>query len=293
MAETAYAQPRRLLIATDLAPRSDRAVDRAVRLAREFGAELVAAHVMAPEDGEPERNWRRSRQWSPDPVGYMRWRLDRDLAAAAANIRPVVEVGDPAEKLAEIAVREACDLIVTGDARPDSLARMVFGSTITRIVRNTDIPVLMVRDRPRRAYRQIVVASDGSADAVQALHAAAALFPNGGFTLFHAFDLPYASQIGRDDIAREQREKEAELAQTIGRDPVLPEAVKARTAVVVERGAPEVLLGAYVGDRDVDLTVVGSRGRGAVFDVLIGSTAKRLVESLEGDLLIVRCADRV
>jgi nucleotide-binding universal stress UspA family protein len=47
------------------------------------------------------------------------------------------------------------------------------------------------------------------------------------------------------------------------------------------------LLSDYVEDQHVDLTVIGSHGRGALFDALIGSTAKNLIETLEGDLLIV------
>ncbi|PZU07700.1 MAG: hypothetical protein DI605_14350 [Sphingomonas sp.] len=33
--------------------------------------------------------------------------------------------------------------------------------------------------------------------------------------------------------------------------------------------------------------MIGSHGRGALFDALIGSAAKNLVEMLDGDLLIV------
>lgn len=58
--------------------------------------------------------------------------------------------------------------------------------------------------------------------------------------------------------------------------------------MVADYGAPEALLPDYVEDQRVDLTVVGSHGHGALFDALMGSTAKRLVEALEGDLLIVR-----
>ncbi len=41
--------PRHILLATDLSSRSDRALDRAVRLAREWDARLVALTVVDPE----------------------------------------------------------------------------------------------------------------------------------------------------------------------------------------------------------------------------------------------------
>jgi nucleotide-binding universal stress UspA family protein len=56
---------------------------------------------------------------------------------------------------------------------------------------------------------------------------------------------------------------------------------------VIAHDSSERLLSDDVEDQHVDLTGIGSHGRGAVFDALIGSTAKTLVETLEGDLMIV------
>ena len=60
-----------------------------------------------------------------------------------------------------------------------------------------------------------------------------------------------------------------------------------RIEVVIAHGSPERLLRDYVEDQHVDLTLIRSHGSGALFDALIGSTAKTLLETLEGDLLIV------
>jgi len=80
---------------------------------------------------------------------------------------------------------------------------------------------------------------------------------------------------------------ENDLSATLSGDGRINPQLRDRISIVVKRGTPEALLGNYVEDHDSDLTVIGSHGRDAVFDTLIGSTAKRLVESLESDLLIV------
>ncbi|MCW1432060.1 universal stress protein [Novosphingobium sp. JCM 18896] len=67
--------------------------------------------------------------------------------------------------------------------------------------------------------------------------------------------------------------------------------VKTRATVVIEHGSPDTLLDDYIDQHAIDLTVIGSHGRGAVFDAVIGSTAKRLVDRLEEDLLIVRYSE--
>ncbi|MDE8652817.1 universal stress protein [Novosphingobium album (ex Liu et al. 2023)] len=290
MTEPTFIQPRKILVATDLTPRCDRAVDRAVQLAEEFGAELIAAHIMDPTEtpqyyiDRSRRSWRRL----PDPVERMRWRLKRDLAGASEKIRVIVEEGNPAEKLVDLAIREQCDLIVTGDAGPESLSRMIFGSTVNRIVRGSTAPVLMVHDRPTRRYRDIVIATDFSEASLQALRSVAAFFPKSDLTLFHGYDIPYAGFIVDRDIESELRSIEKEITAKFMSDPRIEPKMKSRTAVVIQHGSPEALLGDFIDDRSIDLTVIGSHGRGAIFDALIGSNAKRLVERLEGDLLIVR-----
>src|SRR5690606_5302975 len=53
--------PKRILLATDLDPRSDRALDRAALLAGEFSAELFVAHVLEdiPDGEDAIPSWRR------------------------------------------------------------------------------------------------------------------------------------------------------------------------------------------------------------------------------------------
>ncbi len=290
MTRTESTRPRRILLATDLSCRCDRALDRAIRLAAEWNAELVAAYVVEPSKSL-EYSLERSRplfRRRPDPVDRMRWRLKRDVASAADNIRTIVEKGEAADTLLAIADREACDLIVTGVARDEALGRIFFGGTVDRLVRRSTVPVLVVRDRPVRAYRDIVVATDFSEASLQALSAAATLFPQGRLTLFHAYDVPFAGLIQDRDFEAELREMEKALGDKILSDERLEPGLRARTDVVIEHGTPERLLADYIEDKPVDLTVIGSHGRGALLDSLIGGTAMRLLENLEGDLLLVR-----
>lgn len=290
MAGMTIARPRKILLATDMSCRCDRALDRAVQLAGEFDAELVAAYIADPADTPRYELDRSRRSWRKlsDPTEQMRWRLKRDLASAADNIRAIVEEGETAEKLLEIATREGCDMIVTGTAREESLTRMLFGNTVNRLVRGSSVPVLVVHDRAARPYRNIVVATDFSEASIQALLTVSAFFPEGELTLFHGYDIPFSGVVADRDFAGELRAMEKEISAKFLDDERINPAIREQAAVVIEHGSPEVVLSDYIEDRDVDLTVIGSSGRGAVFDALIGSNAKRMVETLEGDLLIIR-----
>ncbi|WP_422062276.1 universal stress protein [Sphingopyxis sp.] len=286
---TAKSPPtRRVLLATDLSCRCDRALDRAVALADQWAAELVAVAVV--ETGAADMLDARPRKWrrQADPAERMRWRLARDVGSAAANIRMVVGEGDPASTINAIAQREQCDLIVTGFGHDETLGRIFLGSTVDRLVRQTRIPILVVRERVAGAYTQVLATTDASEESLEALRVASAFFAGAALTLFHAFNYPYSSLLDDRDFTRETGEKEGELHQLLQKGGFQRDPLKQEVKPVARFGSPEALLPEYVEDHGIDLTVVGSNGHGALFDALIGSTHRKLLDTLEGDMLIVR-----
>lgn len=281
--------PRKILLATDMSCRCDRALDRAVQLAQEWDAELIAAYVIDPSETRQFRFDRTPASWRrlPSPIDRMKWRLKRDLGKSADTIRILVEEGEPAELLLSMALREGCDLIVTGIARDETLGRIFLGNTVNRLVRGSPVPVLVVHDRAVRHYREIVVGTDFSEASLQALLTTASYFPAAALTLFHGYDVPFSGYLDEQDFKRDLGAMEKELGNKFLADERVDARLRDRTDVIIAHGSAERLLSDCVEDQHVDLTVIGSHGRGALFDALIGSTAKTLVETLEGDLLIV------
>ncbi len=285
---TANPAPARILLATDLSCRCDRALDSAVALADQWAAELVAVAVVESSAAdlldERPRKWRRQ----TDPSERMRWRLARDVGSVAANIRMIVAEGDPASTINAIAEREQCDLIVTGFGHDETLGRIFLGSTVDRLVRETRIPILVVRERTAGAYERVLTTTDASEDSLEAFRVAAALFPAAALTLFHAFDYPYSSLLDDRNFSGETGEKEAQLDQLLQNGGFQQDPLKTKVKTVARFGSSEALLPDYVEDHCIDLIVVGSNGHGALFDALIGSTHRKLLDALEGDMMIVR-----
>lgn len=65
-------------------------------------------------------------------------------------------------------------------------------------------------------------------------------------------------------------------------------ALVSRMGKLIEYGAPEMVLRNYAQEKPVDLTVVGSHGGGAIYHIVIGSTARRIIDAVPGDVLLVR-----
>lgn len=281
--------PRRILLATDLGARSDRALDRAISLARSWQAELVVAHALdgadVPDFLDASRDlpsWRRG----PEPQEIATAALAADLGGLEFPVTTVVEEGAPVDVILKAAAKYACDLIVIAVARVEVLGSFLLGTTVDRLLRSATVPVLVVRARPHHPYRNVVVAADVSAASRAALNKAAQLFPQTPFHVFHAYQPPMSGMLGdqlagEDDSTRAAKaELEAFLAETgIHRQHVQD--------ILVERGDPQLLIQQYVRGFGADLVVLGSHGKGSLLELLLGSTSKSVLADLDCDALVV------
>lgn len=285
--------PRHILLATDLSSRSDRALDRAVRLAREWDARLVALTVVDPEPAEaPTSVLSRASGLSGGSVrrAIAEQRLRADLAGEDdLPLVPRVEQGPVTDTVLTVAAAEGSGLIVTGVARNEALSRVVLGSTVDALARRSPVPLLVVRNRPRATYSHVIVASDFSEASRHTLRTAAALFPQAELTLFHAFDNPYPAiggvdtvRVRADGLAQAEREAEAFIQSC-----ALPDGVALRLRTWLEHGDTSLLLHAHGQAHPADLVVMGSQQRRGVLGLLLGSVAQRVLEMAENDVLVV------
>lgn len=284
--------PRKILLATDLSARCDRAMDRAAALAKEREAQLVAVHALEqPEtfyrsDVEQRLpSWRRTH----DPARIVLDQLRQDLFGAADDISAVVERGAAADVILAVAEKEGCDLVVTGLARDETLGRFGLGGTVDTVLRRSEIPVLIVKQRVRAPYRNIIVATDFSDASRAATETALAFFPEQDIPLFHAYHAPMARLTGnpaqyQQDYARIAETECAEFIERLA----APEPRRRGLRCIVEPGSPKELVSQFVRDMGVDLVVLGTQGRSALADALIGSTAKEIFSALPCDALVVR-----
>jgi nucleotide-binding universal stress UspA family protein len=136
------------LVAVDDSETADAAVAVAALLARTAGTRIIAAHAL-DTDGLYEN----SRAYGFDPAQLARdMRADgtaivqRSLRRAALSPDTSVAIveGDPATALIREAYARRATAIVTGSHGRRGLRRLFLGSVAESIVRNSDIPVLVV-----------------------------------------------------------------------------------------------------------------------------------------------------
>ncbi|WP_296557602.1 universal stress protein [Pigmentiphaga sp.] len=271
-----------ILLATDLSARGDRALDRAIDIARQRRCKLVVLHVIE-ESPLVERLMARGNR-------------ETDKEAAESALRDIVgevdvpmelvlETGNPVDVIQRTARGRQCDLIVTGVARDETLGRLLLGSTVEKLARESTLPILIVKKRPHRPYRHVVAATDFSEGSRQAMNAARAFFPSAQMTLFHAYPTLKADP-DQDEVEAARRAAERLADGFIANN--LPQAGQAGTRLVLQHGMPEGAVPDYARNHPTDLLVVGTHGLTGLLRTAIGSVAERLVYLTPCDALIVR-----
>lgn len=289
--------PRRIALATDLSHRCDRALDRTLLVAKAWQAELAVIHALPPPEvfslfGSKRElpSWNRP----PDPVRIARDSLYRDLVREdpSIDISVHVETGSPPDVVLNVVRACQSELLVTGVSRDEPLERMLLGNTVDRIIGKSPIPVLIVRNRAFEPYQHMVVATDFSPSSQAALKTALRFFPEAALSLFHAYDVPFAGYLGHREIERQFSDFGQEAAaKFLAEAGVLPDAA-ARANRMIEHGVAEALLRDFAETSRRHLTVVGTHGGGWIYEALIGSTARKIIDAVPGDVLLVPDPDQ-
>lgn len=254
-----------ILLATDLSARGDRPLDRAMLLAEQFGTRVQLVHVVETEHPKSYNS-----EWL---IAAIR----QDMGDRADTVDIEVRFGTPAKQIAQAADDAGAALIVTGIARLNSFGAHVLGTEVDRILRRVTKPLLVVKRRADRPYRDLLVTTDFSQPARHAFEVAAALFPTADFTLLYVS----APVDGRDGTEEAMRDFVAKAA-------IDPE-IRARLKTAIEIGDVREKTADRV-EAGHDLLVVGTQGQSALSHALIGSQARELLNSQAIDMLMVRPA---
>jgi nucleotide-binding universal stress UspA family protein len=288
----AMTPPKKILFATDLSARSDRAQDRAVMLMKEYNAELTVLHVIEPVK---EFHVIRRGRFSPSykfntrHIESAKKYLRDDLKNLSDRVKIRIETGHPADVILAVAEEENCDLLVSGVARNEMLGRFTLGKTVDRLLKKSGIPILIVTGKVRAEYNNIVITTDFSETSARALKAALNLFPEQNLALLNSFAAPgsYAVEDAGGYIQHMREIVFHECTEFISRT-ILNDELRARISIMIEWGDLSRLLNDLVINSSIDLVVLGSEVRGVLLDLFTTSATERIVSALPCDALIFR-----
>ncbi|HRA48129.1 MAG TPA: universal stress protein, partial [Thermomicrobiales bacterium] len=221
--------------------------------------------------------------------------------APEVPIERLIGQGDATTVILQAAIDHQIDMIALASAARGAVGRLALGSVSDKVMRESEIPVLIVRQDPDKEERvlpkvgRVIVALDGSDRSMLGLPVAAALGKQLGaaVVLLTAVDLPqvvspvmgYAPAFSPDIYSQLEDESTAAAHEH------LDEAV-AQMATYGVTANSQVTVGFAVDSiidyaKPDDLIVLTTRGQGGFKRWIMGSVAERLVRESPAPVVVV------
>jgi len=287
---------RTILVATDLSPASDMAVEQAAWLAARRGAELLLLHVFNDGLWASVKAIYAAERWAGvEPAIVSRDRLSQQASAIAAQhgirVRCETRSGSAAREIAAFGREQGAGLLVLGEHGEDWIGDAVLGGTALKVLKRADLPVLLVRRPFPSACSSILVATDFSDNAQRAAQLSLHLFPEARQQLVHAYFVAFEGRMRLAGAASDEieRYRDDEAARAMRRIEEQRAALGTAVAVdaLVKRGSPAGVLIDEAAQQHADLIVIGKHG-GTVFDErLMGSVTQNVLYHADCNVLLV------
>ncbi len=259
-----------VVVGTDGSITATAARDAAIRLVKRTRGRLVSVSAFGPP--------RITRQMAEGFVERARRAAERQGVEAVAELT----TADPTEAILAAAERHEADLIVVGNKGMGDAARFKLASVPDRIAHAALCDVLIIDTthkarsgrRPDRGWKKILVGTDGSPTAAEAVRLAfeLAVVLRGTVYLVYVGD-PIVGAIVLEEVA--------------GGGPV-----RINLEPRVVQGDPADQICAIAETEDIDLVIVGNRGMSGARRYFLGSVPNEVAHRGPADVLIVKTTGR-
>ncbi len=281
---------KRILVASDLSSRAERALDRAAQLAAAQGAKLTVLYVQEElllkkwTDQSMREARKKLRQKSKV------WSQQKTLTATIHAV-----VGKPFVEIIRRARADKADVVLVGAHGEHFLRDLFLGTSAEAVIRKGDRTVLVVKQPPHGPYQRVLVPVDFSDASRQALEAAFALAPVAEFHIFHATGAVFEEQLrlgglSESDVIRHRRRAVVDAKQHMERFLRGVDCGTRHVRSEVQSGRALHGITQAVAHLGADLVAMGTRGRSDLPYTLLGSVAQQMLREVPCDVLLARPA---
>ncbi len=292
-----------IFVTTDFSPCADYAVGYAAALAGKLGVPVHVGHVVDTGYLTYAALYGQSLMVDPDVASVeqsARKHLEEvsgRLAQRGLTVEAHLSRGTPLPELVKMAEASDCGLLVTGTHGHTGFDKFLFGSTCEKLIRQSPVPVLAVRQPSEEAMflhdefaiERVVCTTDLSDLSHAALPFAADLCRalDAELTLLHVVDtrfdsFPYLAAVDQPSHQELHAHAEKLLGEWVERLGV------GKVNGEVVDGMPHARVAQYVRDNNVDLVVMATHGHSGLAHALLGSTTERVIRTSPCPVLAVR-----
>jgi len=283
---------KKILLTTDLSANADRAMERAIQIAKAQGAQLHIVHVLPSYKAKKLQDT--LKQDTADLVlEYF------NKYKSAKGLKPKIQILDgpsPHEVILDYAHKIKADLIVAGMHGKAKFRDLFVGTTIERIARKTAKPLLLVKNKTTGDYQSIIGAVDFAPASRAALRTAMKLSPKAVFEIVHCYETPigYPTTAGFAIAYYEETEKtqhkaiDAFIKTEAAHFKKMHKGASMRLGRKLVEGPALSTLMKEAKTVKADLITIGAHGAPIITPSKLGGLAEDVLANPPCDVLLVR-----
>lgn len=288
--ETVFSKLGTVLIPTDGSEFSEGAVREGIRLAKNYGAKVIAVFSIEfnPELEAMAPNY--IEKVEAEATGILKAvqeRASKDGVSCSTVLKRGIRTY---EEITDEARAAKADAIVMGRRGRTGIKRLLMGSVTAKVIGHSPCDVLVVPRAAKLECRHVLVATDGSKNSLDAASEAVAIAKRCGSKL------TVVSAVSGESSAFVQSEmqkgmvadtemKEAQKNVAFVKDLASKAGVAADG--LISSGRPYDVIVETAREKNADLIVVGSHGRTGLGRLLMGSVTERVIGHADCAVLVV------
>ena len=291
----------RIVCATDFSDFSNRSLHYGISFAKEFNAKLFVCHIIdQPSISAYSEAYIDPADQKKGAFEYAQKILDPFFKGHTLKWELLVRTGQPTEEIATLIDEKKIDLVIAATHGRSGLKRFVIGSVTERLLHRLSCPLLVVNslkeppslnEKRGIALKKILVGCDFSSTSEKAFQIGLSLAQEfeSELHLVHIIAPPiYTDLVASASVDAEFQDLlQRRLTEKL--DHMIPPEAHSwcRVKTSLLDGFPFEEITRYADNHQIDLLVMGIRGRGLVETMLVGSTTDRVIRNAPCPVLCV------
>lgn len=288
---------RSILVPLDGSAFSEHALPLALSLARRADAQVHLAHVHV--EPSPLLTRVHDSEMRAAEQMYLEGIVQRIEATWNVPLTTIMLDGPIVQQLHSYMTDSAADLVVMTTHGRGPITRFWLGSVADALIRQTSVPVLLVRPRDQLldlvhepSINRMLVPLDGSSLAEQVLPYASALgrLTDAEYTLLQAVELPiiaYSTEVPTvvmDSMTPEALREYAQNYLDTVADRLRGQGLRVQTATMINQAAASILT--YAQEHAIDMIALETHGRTGLARWILGAVADKVIRGATVPVLV-------
>jgi nucleotide-binding universal stress UspA family protein len=271
----------KVLLATDFSKNAEKLTDSLVKLKSLGIKNVLILQVLESDFGSPE-----AIKYAKKADKNLLEESRRKAEERGMNASIAVKEGKPYKKIIETAEKENCQLILLASHGGGVIKEILLGSNTRNIIRKSKVPVFIEKFKDKKitvdSIQHILLPLDFSESTTQVLEMIKKMsIPSEKIIL--------TSIIESSKNLQELNDRKEQVRRDLNdiQDKLAANNIKSSYDIEVRHGDPAQNIIEIAEEKDSDLIVISTKGKGNIKELLIGSTAEKVAEKSPIPVLLV------